>query len=270
MPNDISLVKSVLQRASAAFEIQQITYLPQGVSNRNYRIDGRLNGELRVCLVKIYSRPLPLEAIAAQRALAEQGVCPPPLYVDDSQRCAVFDYAPGCLPSAFNCAQAVACLRKVHQYQVPVETPVLDLHFELAQYQNKRFYQPFAEPLQQVITDTKAQATDLCFCHNDLIKENIISHQQQWQFIDFEYAQRGDKYFDLAQLAMSFELSTEQGEHLLKCYFGELNDAMKRKFAAMQQLVAALNYFWYEQNQVTERAAKAKIQLLKKLAPTKR
>ncbi len=41
------------------------------------------------------------------------------------------------------------------------------------------------------------------FCHNDLVKDNIIVNASGMYLIDFEYAQTNDVYFDLAALAVS-------------------------------------------------------------------
>ncbi|WP_105253814.1 phosphotransferase [Pseudoalteromonas sp. T1lg75] len=256
MPESVGRIHALVTAFKADAVIDQITFLPQGVSNENYRVDT----EQGTLLVKLYGKPVPAAAIDAQRALAQQGVCPAPVYVDNDHRCAIFAYAPGQMPGDFDGEQAL--LRLVQIHGLPSGGTALDLHAELAGYANDPCYRPYAQALQEVIALTQAVAEDYCFCHNDLIKENIISHRGQWQCIDFEYAQHGDRYFDLAMLTLSFKLSAGQQQSLFSNYFRTMKlQGNWQKFKAMQKLVAALNYFWYVRHKVQHRIDEAKLSL---------
>ncbi|WP_105258220.1 phosphotransferase [Pseudoalteromonas sp. T1lg88] len=256
MPESVGRIHALVTAFQADAVIEQITFLPQGVSNENYRVDT----EQGTWLVKLYGRQVPDAAIDAQRTLAQLGVCPAPVYVDKGHRCAIFAYAPGQMPSDFDGEQALLRLTQIHA--LPSSGAALDLHDELAGYASEPYYHPYAQALQEVVALTQATSEDYCFCHNDLIKENIISHRGQWQCIDFEYAQHGDRYFDLAMLTLSFKLSVEQQEWLFSQYFSALElQGNWQKFKAMQKLVAALNYFWYARHQVQHRIDDAKLSL---------
>ncbi|KJY97934.1 MULTISPECIES: phosphotransferase [Pseudoalteromonas] len=255
MPKSVASINSLVRRYKPSTRIEQITYLPQGVSNENYRVDTAEQS----WLVKFYAKPLPHEAIAAQRRLAKQAACPAPLYVDEAHQGAIFHYAPGKVPEQFDVSQAVKCLQLIHAQ--PCSGPYLDLHAELKRYEHQPFYQAYAQALHQVVTDTKMQPEDMRFCHNDLIRQNIISYLGCWQCIDFEYAQPGDRYFDLAMLSISFSLTEAQQHALLSEYFGSEQRIDWVKFTAMQKLVAALNYFWYRANNTAHRVDEAKLQL---------
>ncbi|MEO2281585.1 phosphotransferase [Pseudoalteromonas pernae] len=256
MPESVARIREIVHAFNPDIHIEQITFLPQGVSNENYRVDTPNN----TWLVKLYAKPLPNNAIAAQRALAALGTCPEPVHVDDAHRCAIFAYLPGAMPGEFDHQQAVQKLVQIHTFTRSGSK--LDLHAELAGYEKEVFYRPYAEQLEQVVTQTHAKQQDWCFCHNDLIKENIISYRQQWCCIDFEYAQVGDRYFDLAMLTLSFKLAEQQQQLLFEHYFNEMNlEGDWQKFIAMQKLVAALNYFWYQRQGVHQRVDDAKAQL---------
>ncbi|MFY8273495.1 phosphotransferase [Pseudoalteromonas sp. SSDWG2] len=260
MPESVGRIRELVAAFAPDIQINQITFLPQGVSNENYRVDT----PDRILLVKLYGRALPDAAIKAQHALAKLGVCPEPFYVDAAHPVAIFDYLPGTMATQFDHHQAVTKLVQIHRYQANTER--LDLHYELHQYRNEAFYQDYAAQLESVVQQTRTLKEDWCFCHNDLIKENVISHRQQWHFIDFEYAQLSDRYFDLAMLTLSFELSAREQQVFFSHYFNAIKlTGNWQKFKAMQKLVAALNYFWYERQGVQQRVAGAKAQLDKLL-----
>ena len=183
MPESVGRIKEIIGAFKANIQIEQITFLPQGVSNENYRVDTTD----KTWLVKLYAKPLPNDAIAAQRALAKLAVCPEPVHVDNAHRCAIFAYLPGAMPTAFDHQQALQKLVQIHTFECDAHK--LDLHAELAAYEHEVFFQPYAHALQGVIAQTQAKEQDWCFCHNDLIKENVIAYRQQWYCIDFEYAQ---------------------------------------------------------------------------------
>ena len=86
MPKSVASINSLVRRYKPSTRIEQITYLPQGVSNENYRVDTAEQS----WLVKFYAKPLPHEDDAAQRRLAKQAACPAPLYVDEAHQGAIF------------------------------------------------------------------------------------------------------------------------------------------------------------------------------------
>jgi len=59
-------------------------------------------------------------------------------------------------------------------------------------------------------------------CHNDLLNANFLVDEEQIYVLDWEYAGMGDIFFDLANFSDHHELSDEQDQHMLECYFGEV------------------------------------------------
>ena len=57
-------------------------------------------------------------------------------------------------------------------------------------------------------------------CHNDLLNANFLIGDRIY-VLDWEYAGMGDVYFDLANFSDHHELSDDQDQWLLECYFGE-------------------------------------------------
>jgi thiamine kinase-like enzyme len=56
-------------------------------------------------------------------------------------------------------------------------------------------------------------------CHNDLLNGNFLI-ADELVVLDWEYAGMGDIFFDLANFSNNHELSEQQDEWLLECYFG--------------------------------------------------
>jgi len=92
-------------------------------------------------------------------------------------------------------------------------------------------------------------------CHNDLLTANFIrSPDQGIRIVDWEYAGMGDRFFDLANLAVNNELD-DNGE-LLEAYFGEaraehgghlalmrfMSDFREAMWGVVQQAVSAFDF----------------------------
>jgi thiamine kinase-like enzyme len=58
-------------------------------------------------------------------------------------------------------------------------------------------------------------------CHDDLLPANILRDGERLWIVDWEYAGMGDRYFDLANLAVNNGFSPEDEERLLTSYWGE-------------------------------------------------
>lgn len=77
-------------------------------------------------------------------------------------------------------------------------------------------------------------ADPLCLCHNDLLAGNLIDDGTTIRLIDWEYAGRGDRFFDLGNLAANLQLSSEQESLLLELYFGEVCPTDLRRLRRMR------------------------------------
>ena len=69
-----------------------------------------------------------------------------------------------------------------------------------------------------VLDHFAADVTPWCFCHNDLVAANCFAFEKNAAFIDWEYAQLHNPWFDLAGLIYYLKLSTEQAKQLLNAY----------------------------------------------------
>lgn len=91
------------------------------------------------------------------------------------------------------------------------------------------------------------QSSWLRFCHNDLFSVNILDDGRV-RFIDWEFAGMGDIYFDLATLFYAYDtldtLTLEQGEYVLECYFGEVNEEIWVRLQGMRFMIILFSAMW--------------------------
>ena len=57
-------------------------------------------------------------------------------------------------------------------------------------------------------------------CHNDLLGANVLLDGERVRILDWEYAGMGDRYFDLANLAVNNGFGPQDDARLLEAYFG--------------------------------------------------
>ena len=84
---------------------------------------------------------------------------------------------------------------------------------------------------------------DLCFCHNDLVAENIIA-TPDIKFLDWEYARDNDPLYDLATIVEHHELSEQQTNTLLGVYFDGDCERWRESFSQQRRLYLALLWLW--------------------------
>jgi thiamine kinase-like enzyme len=87
----------------------------------------------------------------------------------------------------------------------------------------------------------------LKFCHNDLFSVNFLDDGSV-RLLDCEFAGMGDLYFDLATLVYAYDtvgpLPAELEEHLLACYFGQVEDVHRSRLHDMKYMVHLFTGMW--------------------------
>ena len=82
-----------------------------------------------------------------------------------------------------------------------------------------------------------------CFCHNDLLPENIMQTKQGIKIIDWEYAQLGNPLFDLAVYMEHMEYSDIESKRLLLAYDKTIDPALLTKW---RLVVVFINLLWWK------------------------
>jgi thiamine kinase-like enzyme len=89
------------------------------------------------------------------------------------------------------------------------------------------------ESLTRIERDCEPAETP-CVCHNDLLPANLIDDGRRVWIIDWEFAGRGDRFFDLGNLAANGAFDEDQELELLMAYFGEVRPEQRRRLKLMR------------------------------------
>lgn len=95
-----------------------------------------------------------------------------------------------------------------------------------------------------VLEQYRFAANRSVLCHNDLTCQNVLEADGELRFIDWEYAARGDPFFDLATLCEDCGFSELDRERLLLAY-GMIGDAAIERLFRTRVLYRLLGLLWY-------------------------
>ncbi|MBH0022436.1 phosphotransferase [Pseudoalteromonas sp. SWXJ133] len=236
--------------------------LLNGFSNDNFLIRTEQQGYLLKC----YKSHWPSDGLEAQRFLSDFNICPEPIWLDKENCRAVFNYIEGKSAQLDITLSFINKLAQVHNYNV--STARMDIAKELNFYQSTDVYTRYKPQIEQALKAVAAMQFNEGFCHNDLVKDNIIVNASGMYLIDFEYAQTNDVYFDLAALAVSFNLNESSEKALLNNYKNSIDKTSKLNLS-----MDKLNYYkvfflvlcigWYEERSITNKSVMLRAQLTK-------
>ena len=108
------------------------------------------------------------------------------------------------------------------------------------------FESPSVE-VRQNLKRIEAFPKELVLCHNDLNPKNLLFSIQSLKFIDWEFADMNDLYFDLAAVSVEFSLELLDEAYMLTLYFGK-SGWNKKKLDAYKIIYKALCKQWFKEN----------------------
>ncbi|WP_404342600.1 phosphotransferase [Pseudoalteromonas mariniglutinosa] len=253
-------IYALFARFDSHLVVHSVTPLLAGLSNDNYLI----RTQHGAYLVKHYRDHWPQVGLAAQAHFAKRGCCPALLWHEQATQVAIFEYIEGQIISGAFTQQLLIHLVTIHRHTV--KTRMMDIGYELEYYRSTAHYRQYQQLITSALNYIAEQPIDIGFCHNDLVRENIIVNAQGMFLIDFEYAKSNDVYFDLAALAVSFQL-TDDKKHTLLNQYRDLLPAEQsfhysvKKLLAYQLVFLLLCICWYEQRGVSEKVIPLQAQL---------
>ena len=220
-----------------------------GITNKNYLVVHR--GQKFVVRL---GQDIPIHGVmrfnelAASRAAFEAGVSPEVVYAEPGAL--VLRYiegralSPELVRDAALLPLAVDLIKRCHQ-QVPRHLRGPALVFWV--FQVIRGYatelmacaSPHVGLLPQLIEraeqlEREVGPVSIVFGHNDLLAANFIDDGKRLWLIDWDYAGFNSPLFDLGGLASNSELDADQSRFVLERYFGAVDQALERRFAAMK------------------------------------
>ena len=139
-----------------------------------------------------------------------------------------------------------ASLSDLHQKVVPSGDN--SKHFDLFAFANdyldktndidKQWHRVLTPALQHFMDNSTAS----CFCHNDLVLENIIIGTDKVRFIDWEFAGLNNPWFDLAAIVLYAKLDETQSAELLASY----RQGWDKKITDRIFISAQISHLWLD------------------------
>lgn len=257
-------ISGIFAAFNAQLNIVSSERLHSGLSNDNFLVRAQLGQQSQAYLLKCYREHWPVVGLTAQAAFAAQGICPQPVWTDEANKVAIFDYLEGDIAQGEYSTELLQKLAALHGYNM--QTVAMDISDELAFYQHTALFQHYQTSVTNALQQIALFPRDEGFCHNDLVKENIIVNPQGMFLIDFEYAKSNDVYFDLAALVVSFTLNEEQKQRLLDDYQRHLPNTQcfysnVAKLECYQVVFLVLCICWYNARSVEDKVTLLRTQL---------
>jgi len=216
----------------------QVTPLQGGITNLNYRVDvGNKSFHLRISGEDTELLGINREhEYRAHRVAGELEIAPEVIYFIEPEGYLVSRFIDGNhipieeLREPKNIQHVAEILNKIHSMpSIPgvfSSFQVVRDYADIAKKYNVTFPQNFKWLFHQMSEAENAmQSTSRIQrpCHNDLLNGNFLLGDRLY-ILDWEYAGMGDVFFDLANFSNNHELSEEESEFLLDCYFGRVTD----------------------------------------------
>ena len=171
-----------------------------------------------------------------QNLAHKKGVAAEALLLDEKNNIMICDYIEGEHLSKLdvkNIRKLALCLKKLHAIKIQQYPIDFKRNFK---YKNKKVYEAY-----KVLSQFKP---DYVLGHNDLHPKNILFGNKV-QFIDWEYAGKSDKYFDLATTIIEFKFNKQEEKKFLRNYFNYRTSPNHKKLKAYKVIYKALWTEWF-------------------------
>jgi len=178
-------------------------------------------------VLKIFTNPQP-NAIRAQQWAAKLGLAPNINFVSQEHDLILMQHVESDTINATkirseDLVKFGAALKLLHH------SPSESLHKELGEFDLLQFCHEYLHGLDEEIKTLHTRllpalepfindTTAWTLCHNDLVSENCFVERGKVVFIDWEYAQLHNPWFDLAGIVLYFDLSQKQAKVLFDGY----------------------------------------------------
>lgn len=257
---EIKICKDIIEKIfDQSISEKDILPLTGGLSNETYRI--KVNNQDMV--VRFNMKNSHLFGINRDRELffhgfaAMIGISPNIVYSDPNHQVLITRYIESKTPSADEIkskpmiSKVVALIKKCHQQRngkKGSEMPYLIIKKYITHFRKDNKNLPatledslkVAEKLQALFSNDSLRMS-----HNDLFSRNIlINDRDELQLIDWEHANWGSQYYDLASLAEEDNFNNEEKAYLLKCYFEQVNKDTLLHFKSMCALYRLQSALW--------------------------
>ncbi|WP_294344606.1 choline/ethanolamine kinase family protein [uncultured Clostridium sp.] len=248
MDNSVpSSIKDILKTKNVKF------YSIGGLNNSNYKcIHNNKNYFLRIA-DSAYIYPDIKEEFNILNKAQKISLSPNFIFFDFSNRNMITEWINGRMPTEKESNSAAfinILIKKLHKLHKLTSTNIFNPFVEIRKiiFSNKEYFfdtipyiTDLLENLSIIETAVKNSYME-GLCHNDLNPSNLLLTDKNLYIIDFEFAARGDIFFDLATIAWLLEDSSRK--FLIKKYFGYYSEAFYNKLTKYIYVVKMYNGCW--------------------------
>jgi thiamine kinase-like enzyme len=222
--------------------------LPGGQTNETYLVEA--NGEKAVLKIDSAPRSVPFntrfEESRIQKQAASVGLANDVLYIEETVYLTAHvegrTWSPSDLAEDENLVRLAQALRRLHALP-PTGRPFDAVSAARRYLDDIGDEDPVIAEQYVALIESTRRPGNLCFCHNDLVAENIIAAPDV-MFLDWEYACDNDPFFDLATVVAHHELPNRQAELLLDAYFDGDGSRWRTQLVEQERLYDALHWLW--------------------------
>lgn len=248
MDNSVpSSIKDILKTKNVKF------HSIGGLNNSNYKcIHNYKNYFLRIA-DSAYIYPDVKEEFNILNKAQKISLSPNVIFFDFSNRNMITEWINGRMPTEKESNSEAfinILIKKLHKLHKLTSTNIFNPFVEIRKiiFSNKEYFfdtipyiTDLLENLSLIETAVKNSYME-GLCHNDLNPSNLLLTDKNLYIIDFEFAARGDIFFDLATIAWLLEDSSRK--FLIKKYFGYYSEAFYNKLTKYIYVVKMYNGCW--------------------------
>lgn len=228
-----------------------------GLTNKSYLISAD-NADMVLRKNSTISAALNLDRVTEARVLVladDAGLCAPLIHYDSDYQYVVSRYVEGkhWRADEQGIRSLATLLQRIHRL------PAIDKYLTIAD-KAERYWQAIAKnaphladlkkvanKMMPLIESAKRLGSGACLCHNDLLRENLISTEEGRLYaIDWEYAAMGDPFYELAVIVEGQALKQSQQELLLSEYLARpISENDRQHLRDWQLIYCYLTVLWY-------------------------
>ena len=171
-----------------------------------------------------------------QNLVYKKNIAAKALLLDETNNLMICDYIEGkhlFKLNQKNIRSLALSLKKLHSIKIQQRPNDLKRIFK---YKDKKVYEAF-----KILSKFKPEYV---LGHNDLHPKNIL-FGDKIKFIDWEYAGKTDKYFDLAAIIIEFKFNKQEEKYFLRSYFPHQKAPNHKKLKAFKVIYTTLWTVWF-------------------------
>ena len=140
----------------------------------------------------------------------------------------------------------VKALKKLHK--IKINKKPYDLKKDFKNYEknleNKEVRTLVKSSLKE-LKKLKKYKFEAVLSHHDLNQQNILFYKNKVRFIDWEFACINDRFFDIANICIEFNLNKKQERQVLKSYFTRIKPKHTLKLTSYKIIYTNLWKLWF-------------------------